>query len=239
MKRVVSVIVLVALTLNCAFRLRQKTDPRQDAQYPVVPSAQVGEVIVIDADERAELNLFPGFNGFQKAQVIVTSGGGYEVEIVTETKRYVSFNNDPDAVAILLDYTENYDEIEYDRAAFEARWGVIDYDTLGFPITHSQVNRTIGIGGGSVCGCGGGLAAGLAAGIGLGALAIAEARGANEGGADMGVGMGILFGGLAIAVIVGGVVALSTGCLTAHIVHGEDLKRAVEKIKEARLPRVV
>jgi hypothetical protein len=193
---------------------------------------------VIDADKRAELNLFPGFDGFQEAKVTVSSGGGYEVEIVTETRRYVSVNNDPDAAAILLDYTENYDEIEYDRATFKTRWGVVDYDTLGFPITNSQVNRTIGIGGSSICGCGGGLAAGLAAGIGLGAIAISQAREAGEGGADMGVGIGILFGGLAIAAIVGGVVALSTGCLTAHVARAEDLKRAVEVIKEERMPRV-
>jgi hypothetical protein len=238
MKRVVAAIVLVALISNCGLRIRQKTDPQQEQKYPVERMMQVGEVIVLDAEERKQLNLFPGFDGFKEAQFTAISGGGYVLEIVTEAERFNSVNSDPNAVKILLDYIDSYKAMKYDRASFETKWGIIAYDTLGAPITKKEVERYVSPGGAASCGCSGGLIAALAAGVGLGAIVLSQTREAHEGGIDMGGGIGILFGGLALAAIVAGVVGISTGCLTTHIIHSEDQKSAVETIKEQRMPRL-
>ena len=56
MKRVVAVVVLVSLIINCTYRLTNYTDYKK--VRPISISVRTGEVI--DAEERKQFGLFPG-----------------------------------------------------------------------------------------------------------------------------------------------------------------------------------
>lgn len=239
MKRMVAIVVLVVVVLNCGFSLRKKTPSQQVQRDLVVQSEQVGKVIVIDAERREQLELFPGIEGFKEAQFIGVPGGGYKVEIVTDTKRLVSVNRDPNAMIILLDFVDHYQKIKDNRSSFEAKWRIIDYDTLGAPITQGEVDRIVSPARAASCGCGGGALAAVTVGVVVAAIAISQTREAGAGGADMGVGIGIMFGGLAVAALVAAIAGVSTGCLTGQSVYKQDKKKAVEEIKEDRKPGVI
>jgi hypothetical protein len=63
------------------------------------------------------------------------------VEIVTANEQLIVVNRDPQAVEILQDYIERYEEIKDSREAFEEKWQVVDYDDFGLPITHVEVKK--------------------------------------------------------------------------------------------------
>ena len=224
MKRVVAVVISVVFVVNCPLRFGRRTQPQQE------PGEQISEVIVIDPEERERLGLFPGIEGFKEARCNVTSGYGYEVEIVTETERLVSVNDDQDAAVILYDYINNYEEIEYARASFEARWGIIDYDALGFPITRSQVAREVTPGHAVACGLAGCFGVGGVGGLLIGIYA---ANTVDEDDEYRGLS-------IAAAAICGGVAAgLLAGCVTGFGMYERDKTQALERIKESRKPRLV
>ena len=242
MRRVVACVVIIAFLVNCGITVRKKEprEPIQDVErYPLETGEHGEKVITIDAEEREVIGWFPGIEGFKEARFNGASDGGYVVEIVTDTKKLVSINKDPNAMTIMREYHARHEEIRESPGVFEAKWGILDYDTLGAPITQSEVDLTAAAAGAVGCGCGGGLIAGVVAGLVVGAFALEETRKAGESGADMGVGIGIMMGGLLFAGIAALVVGASTGCLTGQSAYQLSKKGAVEAIKAQRMPTVV
>lgn len=242
MRRVVALIVLVAFVINCGISIQRKTPEtaiQQQQEYPARTEEYAGTVIVVDAEKREELDLFPGVEGFKEAQFIGTRGGGYDVEIFTDTGKLISVNEDSYGMAILHDYLNNYEEIRRYNTTFEAKWGILDYDALGAPITQSEVNRYIDPGKAFTGGCAAGCAAAGVAGLVIGALAVAATQNAGASGADMGVGIGIMVAGALATALVAVTAGALTGCLTGRGVSEHNKRKAIEKIKEQRKPRVV
>lgn len=226
MKRIVAVVVLVVFLPNCVVRSQQKSYAPQEKEYPIVPSKQAGEVIVIDAEKRKELGLFPEIERFEEARFTVASSGGYEVEVVTEGNVFSGINNDTVAVAVLCDYLANYDQYRVSRETFEKKWKIVAYDELGFPITsyeaRSVKNRAM------PCICGGGCLL-------LGAVPIALLTMVIGGGSPSGEGdMNWTAGSL---VIISGV----AGSILAGSALGNKISNhgAVKKIKESRKLKTV
>jgi hypothetical protein len=137
MKKAVVFIVVIALLSNCAYSLHYYRDYKKTR--PIVISPQVGETI--DLEEREQFDLFHGIEDFKAATFYGIEGGGYEVEIVTANEQLIVVNRDPQAVEILQDYIERYEEIKDSREAFEEKWQVVDYDDFGLPITHVEVKK--------------------------------------------------------------------------------------------------
>lgn len=228
MERMVALSVLVVLLLNCAPKLPHIMYLQHVRDYRIAISARVGETI--DAEERKQFDLFHAIEEFKEATFYVISGGGYELEIVTETKRLASVNHDRDAVIILREYIEKYEEIKNDRTPWESKWEIIDYDTLGVPITKHEVGRVVDRGHAIGCGVASGCVAAPVAGILLAYAAISETEGA-----DIGVGIGSMIVGFGLGAVAG----LATGCVTGYSVYQQDRKNVVKVIKEARKPKIV
>jgi hypothetical protein len=242
MRRLVACVVIVAFLANCGITIREKEpqEPIKEVQrYPVETDEDVEEVILIDAEKREAVHLFSEIEGFREARLTGSSDGGYEVEIVTTAGKLVSVNKDPNGMVIMRDYLADYENIRGNPAPFEAKWHILDYDTLGAPITRSEVDLSTDVASATGCGCGFGCVAAAVAGLVVGAVALEEAQEAGESGADMGVGIGIMMGGLLLAGLVALVAGASTGCLAGRSAYERSKKNAVEIIKEQRIPRVV
>jgi len=137
MKKTLVFIVVIALLSNCAYNLRHYRDYQKTR--PIVISQQVGETI--DAEEREQFDLFHGIEDFKSAMFYVIPDGGYEVEIITEHSKLVAVNRDTNAIPIMRDYLDRYEEIKDSTSAFEEKWEIVDYDDMGQPITRNEVNR--------------------------------------------------------------------------------------------------
>jgi hypothetical protein len=137
MKKTLTFIVLVALLVNCTYTLPHYLD--YERKRPIMISARVGETI--DREEQNQFGLFAGIEDFKAATFYEIAAGGYEVEITAGDKNLVAVNRDSQAVMILSDYINRYEEITDSRAAFEEKWKIIDYDTLGQPITLVEINN--------------------------------------------------------------------------------------------------
>lgn len=226
MKRIVAGVILLAFTLNCTSRLRHVPYDKPERLYPIVISERVGDVI--DAEEREQFGLFPGIEEFKEAQFYAITGGGYEVQIATETEILVSANHDRDAVVILREYIDEHEEIERNRTTWETRWGVIDYDALGVPITENEVNFAKGQVGSRAC----------ATGI-LSCVSIAGV------GAVLGIVMAATMGDASNEESYYPIYAVGAGVLigliTGAILYFRTLSNVtvLEAIKEARQPRVL
>ena len=188
-------------------------------------SSTIGDVL--DADERAEYELFPEMGGFKEARFYSIPDGGYEVEIITDRRKYIAVNRDLQAQQILRDYFSQYKTPQYNQSNFEIKWGIIAYDILGFPITRDEVNSNLK----------GGCYVGAITGIGvLGCLglsvivaaitAVSGSWGQEEVNEPLAVG--IIIGGM----LIGGI----TGSLIAR---ANSRHRALVAIEEARMPQVV
>ena len=139
MKNIISVIMLGCI-LHCTIGIRHHYQGvRNEQTGPLVINERVGQVI--EPEERQQYDLFLGVDDFESATFYDIIDEGYEVEIVTKDKRLVAVNEDPEAIEILNDYINQYEEIENSREGFEAKWHIIAYDDLGFPITEHEVNR--------------------------------------------------------------------------------------------------
>jgi hypothetical protein len=220
MKRRISVVVVMALLFNCAYM------PRHYLSYektrPIVISALVGETI--DPEEREKFDLFHGIEDFKSAMFYGIKGGGYEVEIVTDRGKYVAVNRDLKAIQILKDYFYRYDETSYNQKAFENRWKIIDYDTLGFAISqqevdsHTRMTCCVGFSGG--CGLVSlGLSLFMAWGYGLNHMNDSDQSAVNR---------------ICLIIVIGGTLA---GVVTGALSGGKmDRDRAIDAIREARMP---
>jgi len=231
MKKTLVFIVLVAWLLNCAPTLPHYKYHVYERKNPIVISERVGETI--DAQERDQLDLFTEIGEFKEARFFAIKGGGYEIEIVTESQKMHAVNIDPNAVEIMRDYIGRYAEIKGDRASFENRWAIIDYDTLGIPITENEVSIAMKQNRGRAIkrGCSG---CALVSFLGLGFAAVCV--GSADSGTDIGPALGVVAGAIALAV---GVVI---GSVTGSIIYLMTYKNAdgvLKAIKEARKPRVV
>lgn len=229
MKRMVTLVVLVAWLLNCAPTLPQYKYHQYKGIYPIVISERVGETI--DAEEREQLDLFTEIGEFKEARFFAIKGGGYEIEIVTESQKMHAVNMDPNAVEIMRDYIGRYAEIKGDRASFENTWAIIDYDTLGVPITKDEVGRVLSPGHAVACGTANCLL--------VAPFAVILLAGVFRGDSDV-HGWDVEAAGIFAASIgLGAILGLVTGCGTGCLVYQQDRRNVVNIIKEARKPKVV
>jgi hypothetical protein len=134
--RVFAISIAICALLNCTYTLPHYHEfERKDV---LVISERVGETI--DAQERSEFELFSGVDDFESARFYDIEGDGYDVEIFTQDHKLIGFNRNPDAVLILREYIERYEVMKDSISEFEKKWGIIDYDTLGQPITRNEVS---------------------------------------------------------------------------------------------------
>ncbi|MCK4941769.1 hypothetical protein KAS45_06705, partial [candidate division WOR-3 bacterium] len=163
---------------------------------------------------------------FESAIFYSIEDGGYEVEIRTTSSIFLAVNRDPHAVEILRDYIDGYETYMSSPEAFEKKWGVVDYDKLGFAITKSEVRQHSNLTASTAC------ATGCAASIFgvslLVALAIADPGDIwgthtpeEERNANIALGIGI----------VGGIVA---GIFVHNWRNTINMEKALQLIKEAR-----
>jgi hypothetical protein len=145
MKRNVSILLLCSFVLNCTYA------PQRDIQYgtkrQVVVSERVGETI--DSDEREHFDLFlpeiyvkPLTYQYESATIYAIPGGGYELQISGVKHTLVVVNKDPHGIDVLADYVDNHEDVIVSKLAFEEKWGIVDYDGLGLPITRKEMQIT-------------------------------------------------------------------------------------------------
>ena len=135
MKLVVVVIIVVTSLLNCTYTLSRYQE--SESSSPVIISQRVGEVI--DAEERLQFRLFTGVEDFESARIYEIPEEGYDVEILTKDGKFIAFNRNRDAVIILREFIDRYELIKDSMSLFEEKWGIVDYDVLGQPITKNEV----------------------------------------------------------------------------------------------------
>lgn len=123
-----------------------------DSEDAIVLSEKIGSVV--DPDMRIRYNMFPDLS-FAKGKSVDTAlffiearfypygKGGYIIRLVTTKGTYQALNTGAKAVAILQDYFIYYDSIVYynNKESFEKKWGIVDYDILGLPITLDEVEK--------------------------------------------------------------------------------------------------
>jgi hypothetical protein len=234
MKRIVAIAVLMAFVVNCTspYVLPKYEYTTYEPEKIVIIHEQVGDTI--DADEGQGLGLFTAIEGFRSARFYAVENGGYAIEIETETEKFTALNGDPRMLVMLNAYIDDYDEISIDPAAFEIKWGILDYDTLGIPITETEANTGIHQADVkarknclSCCG-GSSLFAILAAAVAVGSV--------DTGSSDMAP----VRAGMAFIVVLGAGALI--GMITAGTVYyttKKDAKAIIKQIKEARKPRVI
>ena len=218
MKKMVVYIVVSALLSNCAHNLVHYR--HYETTRPIVINVSVGETI--EPEEREKYNLFKGIDNFKTAMFYDIADGGYEVRIITENKALVAVNRDSLAVMILRDYINRYEEIQDSKREFEKKWKIVDYDSLGLPITQYELNQIRKPGSGMLIGGATGCVGGFFV-----FLALAELIG-EHGEVGGGVGDVVFFSGWALSTAAGAWL-------------GEKIfrDRALRAVKEAREPRVV
>lgn len=225
MRKITCWSVTTALLLNCTYG----TIKYYDYQYyvktqTIVISERVGEEI--DPEERRKFDLFGGIVDFKTATFYGIEEGGYNIEIITEDKKFLAVNRDPMAVEILRDYIDRFEELENDRLPFEGKWQIIDYDTLGQPITQREVNNRSNRGAACLFG---GIAGGLLGFFPSLYLGFAIARGRSD---ILEKEFGTIFTVIAVGLVTSVIAGAAMG---SEIGKGNTIK----KIKESRKPRVV
>jgi hypothetical protein len=222
MKRIVAIAVVLALISNCTYSLRHY---RVYARGNIIElNNTIGDVI--DTEERAEYDLFPDMGGFKEARFYTIPDGGYEVEIITDRRKYVAVNRDALANQILKDYFSRYNTPQYNQGDFEKKWKIVAYDILGFPITQREVDKNIKHGCciGATAGCG-------LASLGMSGLVALVTAVSGPWGQEE-VNEPLFF-----TILIGGTLA---GVVTGSLSGGKmDRDRAIDAIGEARMPRVV
>ena len=221
MKRVVAVVVLVSFLSSCVVKSQQVNGSLQDKSPAVVFSKKAGDSIMIDAEKREQLGLFPGIEGFEEARFTVTSSGGYDLEVMAQGGRFSGTNKDTVAATVLCDYIANYEEYKESPGAFEKKWSIVAYDELGFAITAHEVasikNRAL------PWACGGGCF--LLGAIPTAFLTMAIGGGSPSGGGDMNWVAG------SIVIVTGAVGSVIAGKAIGNKISKQG---AVKMIKESR-----
>ena len=224
MKKTLAFIVLVALLVNCTYTLPHYF--YYERKRSIVISKRVGETI--EPEEREQFDLFHGIDEFKAATFYEITGDGYDVEIFTEHEKLIAYNRNPDAVMILRDYIERYEIIKDSMLEFEKKWGIVDYDVLGQPITTDEIkinSRRYWPGflalSGTVVGC---VSSCLIFGIPEVAVDVPSDYDDSESKNKIFIGLG----------------SAGLGCLSGTLYGIElDKRDALRKIKDARKPRVV
>lgn len=219
MKKKISVVVLLALLLNCAYTPRHYIDYQK--ARPIVISVQVGETI--DHEEREKFDLFHGIEDFKSAMFYGIPDGGYEVEIITEHSKLIAVNRDTNAIPIMRDYIDRYEEIKDSTSAFEEKLQIVDYDDMGQPITWDEVNQAQQKYGSCISGSLFGILGFVSGGIIVGSI----------------LSPSMEIESVAYAIIgafIGGLVSCGIGVRIGRTI---DRNNALKVIKEARKPRVV
>ena len=217
MRRSVTCIVLIALLYcQCA--------PRYYSGYskitlPIIISEVVGDVV--DADERNHYGLFKGIDDFEEARFYAIEEGGLYAEIQTTNNTLAVVLRERQMRLILKDYIDNYEFIQSAKRTFEKEWKIVDYDTLGFPITRNEVVAVRSQG----CCIAGATGFGL---VSLGLSALSGWGYAMNHDASFGAWVMMMVGGTTAGLIAGG--------LLGGII---DRDRAIDVIREARKPRQV
>jgi hypothetical protein len=234
MKRIVAIAVILAFVVNCAspYVLPKYEHTPYEPEDMVIVCEQVGDAI--DADEGQRFGLLTAMEGFRSARFYAVENGGYVIEIETETEKFTARNGDPRMVVMLNEYIDDYDEINIDPAAFEIKWGILDYDTLGIPITEAEVNEGVQQshaharkGCTMTCATMGVMSCVVALGV-----MSAGSSGTSDIDAPLAAiaGFGILGAGLLIGVITAG---------SVYFTIQKDAEAIIKQIKEARKPRVI
>lgn len=220
-KKALTVIVLITLLSNCTLTLPHYIDYQK--KLPIVISTLVGETI--DPEEREKFDLFHGIDDFKSATFYAISNGGYEVEIITENAKLASVNRDSNAILIMKEYIDTYEDIRDSRKEFDKKWNIVDYDELGQPITTNEINRVKGAD--YRVGCVGSC---LMLGV-LSLIFLDMVPHFALGPSKVNVKDEWYY-----LVIGGTIVGVATGVLEGH--HA-DILNALEAIKKARQPRVI
>lgn len=233
--RKVFLVTLAILMVNCTYTIPRYRYEEHEREDPIIISGRVGDTI--DAEERKQFDFFTEIAEFKGAQFYSIEEGGYIVEIMINGEKLAAVNRDQDAIMILRDYMNRYEEVSTDRAAFENKWGILAYDTLGIPITGNEVNITIASSRRSArrAGIRGCVVPSLLF-AGLGTLV-----GCGLGRVEIG-GTGFLSGplvGAAVGLAVGSGVALVYAPIVYFTRYRKNIDIVVKAIKEARKPTVV
>lgn len=130
----------VLMTLKCC-TFGGTYMPLPVAPKPVLICDVVGDKI--DLDESAHYGLFSNITDFVSAEFYhrPPPEKRYKIVIVTQRTQYIAYNNEPNTLSMLRDYIEHYDSIAVTQTGFEEKWQIVDYDTLGLPITQGEVNQ--------------------------------------------------------------------------------------------------
>ena len=230
MRKIVVFTVLITL-LSCQCTSRYYTEYQKPAN-PFIVSARVGEAV--DLEERDKFGLFQGIKDFKEAKFYSSAGGGYEVQIETETQKLIVLVRSSNEFLILREYIDRYEEIQESREEFEAKWEIVDYDDLGFPITVNEVNRHQG-GGFSWLACLGtsvvitGLSSLV---VGLIAMSNFNPFGDGVSPEELHKANIVFIGGTALGVLLGVLVGNSVKKSISE-------EEALKSVKEARKPHVV
>jgi hypothetical protein len=138
MKRMMAIVTLLSLLINCTYSLKQYSV--YERGEIVILDERVGESI--DEAERQRFDLFSGIDNFKEARFYSINEGGCEIIVVTENGESRIISRDPLTVDILVDYINTYDEVTFSKKNFERKWRIVDYDNFGLPITQLEVNHT-------------------------------------------------------------------------------------------------
>lgn len=231
MRRIVSLITVVSLLVNCTHFMKPKRE--EVVTGPIVISTRIGDVL--DTQEREYYGLFPKIYvhpatyPFESAEFFRLEGGGYEVRIATGYNVIIAQNRGSYAIDILRNYIDNYEDIAERREAFEKRWNVVAYDDLGQPITKGDVDDAKSLASAMSCA----LPAGLLLGVGLGVLVMAgviafftnltSPSSDSDGFAVPG----------AVTLLLGG------GCIVGCIGGLAQMSAPLDRVKKAREPKIL
>ncbi|UCG31045.1 MAG: hypothetical protein JSV53_03995 [candidate division WOR-3 bacterium] len=137
MKRIVVIVTLLSLLMNCSYSLKKYS--MYERGKTIILDEKVGESI--DVEERQQFDLLPGVEGFKEARFYSLNEGGCEIKIVTDKGNFRTISRDPLTVDILGDYINAYGDITFSRENLEKKWRIVDYDSVGLPITQIEVNH--------------------------------------------------------------------------------------------------
>ena len=126
----------------CA-RAPQFSVKSRSERNPAIIHEHVGSFI--EPEEREYYGLFHGIEGFQEAVFFKRDDRGFDILIMSDEHTYYAKYDGFKADEILYDYIENHNQMQISRDDFEAKWSIVGYDILGFPITKNDVDRTFSV----------------------------------------------------------------------------------------------
>jgi hypothetical protein len=140
MRRMLIMVTVFSLLINCSYSLQKyRGYERGDI---ITLHESVGEFI--DIEERQQYDLFPGVQGFQEARFYNIPNSGCEIRLMTDLgdfrAEFKVTSRDPLTVDILSEYINTCEEFSFSKKDFERNWHILDYDSIGLPITEIEVN---------------------------------------------------------------------------------------------------